>query len=116
MATIDELLTQKAQLIDQVAELDKKIAQVRDEQRSVIISEIRALMSKAGLTMADIIGTAPNAAPRTKRAASAEKSPSKVAAKYRDPESGNTWSGRGLKPRWLAGALAAGKTIEDFTI
>jgi DNA-binding protein H-NS len=26
-----------------------------------------------------------------------------VAPKYRDPESGNTWSGRGKPPRWIAG-------------
>jgi hypothetical protein len=33
---------------------------------------------------------------------------------YRDPESGQTWSGRGLKPKWLAEALAGGKTLADF--
>lgn len=39
----------------------------------------------------------------------------KVAAKYRDA-AGNTWSGRGLQPRWLKAALADGKRIEDFAI
>lgn len=28
---------------------------------------------------------------------------SKVAAKYRDPETGATWSGRGKAPKWIAG-------------
>jgi DNA-binding protein H-NS len=41
---------------------------------------------------------------------------SKVAAKYRDPASGKTWSGRGLKPRWLSEAIAAGKQLTDFSI
>jgi len=36
------------------------------------------------------------------------------AVAYRDPESGQTWSGRGLKPKWLAAALASGKTLADF--
>jgi DNA-binding protein H-NS len=41
----------------------------------------------------------------------------KVAPKYRNPESpGETWAGRGLKPRWLAAALKSGKKLEDFSI
>jgi DNA-binding protein H-NS len=39
-----------------------------------------------------------------------------VAAKYRDPETGATWAGRGLKPRWLTAALKAGKSLESFAI
>jgi DNA-binding protein H-NS len=40
-----------------------------------------------------------------------------VAPKYRNPENpGETWAGRGLKPRWLAAALQAGKPLEDFRI
>jgi DNA-binding protein H-NS len=41
----------------------------------------------------------------------------KVAPKYRNPENpGETWAGRGLKPRWLAAALKSGKKLEDFSI
>ena len=29
--------------------------------------------------------------------------PKKVAAKYRDPDTGATWSGRGKPPQWIAG-------------
>lgn len=39
-----------------------------------------------------------------------------VPVKYRDPASGATWSGRGLRPRWLADALAAGRTLADFEV
>jgi DNA-binding protein H-NS len=40
-----------------------------------------------------------------------------VAPKYRNPANPEeTWAGRGLKPRWLAAALKAGKKIEDFSI
>ena len=38
----------------------------------------------------------------------------KAAVKYRDA-SGNTWSGRGLQPRWLKEALAKGKSLSDFS-
>lgn len=33
---------------------------------------------------------------------------------YRCPDTGSTWSGRGLQPRWLKVALADGKTLADF--
>ena len=40
-----------------------------------------------------------------------------VLPKYRNPENpAETWAGRGLKPRWLAAALEAGKTLEDFSV
>jgi DNA-binding protein H-NS len=39
----------------------------------------------------------------------------KVAPKYRD-RSGNTWAGRGAKPRWLVAAMKGGKKLESFLI
>jgi DNA-binding protein H-NS len=35
--------------------------------------------------------------------------------KYRD-RAGNTWAGRGAKPRWLVAALKKGKKVDDFLI
>lgn len=40
----------------------------------------------------------------------------KVAPKYRDPQTGQTWSGRGRSPVWMRQALEAGKSKEDFAI
>jgi DNA-binding protein H-NS len=39
----------------------------------------------------------------------------KVPPKYRSP-SGETWAGRGAKPRWLVAAIKKGKKPEDFLI
>jgi DNA-binding protein H-NS len=39
----------------------------------------------------------------------------KVPPKYRSP-SGETWAGRGAKPRWMVEALKKGKKIESFLI
>jgi len=39
----------------------------------------------------------------------------KVAPKFRGPD-GATWSGRGLKPRWLTAELKKGKKLESFAI
>jgi len=50
----------------------------------------------------------------TRRSASALKG-IKVPPKYRSP-SGETWAGRGAKPRWLVAAIKGGKKIDDFLI
>jgi DNA-binding protein H-NS len=39
----------------------------------------------------------------------------KVPPKYRDG-SGNTWAGRGVRPRWLVAAIKEGKKLEDFAV
>ena len=39
----------------------------------------------------------------------------KVPPKYRGP-SGETWAGRGAKPRWLVDAMKGGKKLDDFLI
>src|ERR1700710_844862 len=41
---------------------------------------------------------------------------SKVAPKYRDPKTGETWSGRGGVAGWLAREIKSGKKREDFLI
>jgi len=99
MATLSELLEQKAVL-------EKQIAETQREERAAAISQVKSLMAQYGLTLADI-GSRPAAAPRPV---------AKVAAKYRDPVSGSTWSGRGLQPRWLREALAAGRPLSDFAL
>lgn len=100
MPSLSELLAQKAAL-------EKQIADAQREERAAAIAEIKSLMAAHGLTVADI---APRAAPPL-RSGSA-----KVAAKYRDPATGSTWSGRGLQPNWLRAALANGRALSDFVI
>jgi DNA-binding protein H-NS len=39
----------------------------------------------------------------------------KVLPKYRSP-SGETWAGRGARPRWLVAAIKRGKKADDFLI
>ena len=39
----------------------------------------------------------------------------KVPPRYRGP-SGETWAGRGARPRWLVAAIKGGKKLDDFLI
>jgi DNA-binding protein H-NS len=100
MSSLNDLLAQKAAL-------EQKIAEVQREERGQAIAKIRALMAEYGLALTDISARAPTA-PR--------KASSKVAPKYRNPATGDTWSGRGLKPNWLRAALESGRTLEEFAI
>jgi len=98
--TLGDLLAQKAAL-------EKQIANFQREQRGDAISKVKALMTEYCLTLA---------ANGRRAAAAPKKAPTKVAAKYRNPATGDTWSGRGLKPKWLTAALAGGAALADFTI
>jgi DNA-binding protein H-NS len=51
----------------------------------------------------------------SKRKASSALRGRKIAPKYRSP-SGETWAGRGAKPKWMIAALKKGRKPEDFLI
>ena len=95
-------------LLAQKAALDKQIAETRRAERNEAIAQIKTLMADHGLTAADLSG----------RAGKARKpgGGGKVAAKYRNKATGESWSGRGLQPRWLKAALATGKKLSDFAV
>ena len=96
-------------LLDRKAALEKEIETTRRQERTEAISKVRALMSQYGLTVADLSVKSPG------KSGGAAKG-GKVAAKYRDTATGDTWSGRGLQPKWLRAALAAGRKIDEFAV
>jgi len=40
----------------------------------------------------------------------------RVLPKYRNPQTSETWSGRGKRPRWLVAAVKLGRKMEEFRI
>ncbi len=100
------------QLIRQKADLERQIAQLNSKGRQDAIDEIRKIMTEHGLTSDDIVAPARGRKVGIKLDGSERKA---VAAKYKDDQ-GNQWTGRGLKPRWLTAALAAGRKLEDFAV
>lgn len=113
MSNYQDLLAQKAALEKQAAELDKQLQDARRAERAGVIAQIKSLLAEHGLTVADLgikAGAAPKA-PGTSAAAGR-----KVAPKYRNQATGETWTGRGLQPKWVQAAVASGKKLEDFAI
>jgi DNA-binding protein H-NS len=80
------------ELLKQREALEQKINEARRNELSEAVSQVRALVTEFGLTAQDVF-------PAGKaRSASAG---SKVAPKYRNPATGQTWTGRGKSPKWI---------------
>ncbi len=109
---MSEIQSRIEQLAAEMANLQKQLVKEQAEKRQGAIDQIKAMMQEHGLTVADLGGRAKSAKPR----AGAGDKRSAVAPKFKDPATGQTWAGRGQKPRWLAAAIASGKKLEDFAI
>jgi DNA-binding protein H-NS len=96
-----------SELLAQKSALDRAIGEARAADKARAIARVRQLMAEHGLTAADLTA---------KASAKLGGTGKKVAPKYRDPASGATWSGRGLKPKWLQTALDAGQSVSEFAI
>ena len=96
-----------AELLAQKAALKQQIVEAQRAQKAQAIAQVRSLMAEHGLTVADL----------GSRTVSARRGAGgKVAAKFRHPQTNQTWSGRGLQPNWLKQALARGARLEDFKV
>lgn len=86
-------------LLAQREALEKAIADARQAEIAGAVQKVRELVAQHGLTVQDVFPG------RGSRVASkgAGKSTGKVAAKYRDPATGQTWTGRGKAPKWIDG-------------
>lgn len=91
----------------QIAALQKEAEEVRQQEIAAVVADIKAKMAEYGITLQDL-----EAGPRRRSRAKA----SEGHAKYRNPATGETWSGKGRKPGWLVQALAQGKSLADFAI
>jgi hypothetical protein len=85
-----------------------------NEMQSQLQALVRPEMqTKVTVVVLDVTGDIPAA----QHAASVEELPlvQVVAEKYRDGL-GNSWGGRGRRPKWLVKELELGKLLEDFAI
>jgi DNA-binding protein H-NS len=109
------------QLRQQIARLEtqaKKLEETEGTRKRKAVTEVRALMRKLGVELADLQTPDSPKAPRVvaskpKREKSAR---APVPVKYRNTETGDVWTGRGLTPRWLAALEAAGRTRDEFKL
>ncbi len=95
-----------------------KLEAAADEKKKKAVSQVVALMRKLDVSPEDLAEHAPRRG--RKRAARKTAAPARarkpVAPKFRNTKTGETWSGRGRTPRWLAALEAQGKSREEYRI
>lgn len=112
----------------QIQKLQKQAADIRAREFDVTVRDILVKMEAFGITIKDLQAATLGAKTRGRPAgqgkaavklviASSKKKAVKtpVAAKFKGPN-GETWSGRGLTPRWLVTLVAQGQPKESFVI
>ncbi|VFR20097.1 DNA-binding protein H-NS [plant metagenome] len=112
----------QAKIEKEISKLQKKKESLQAKRRKPVMDSIVRSMREYDISPEDVAtafgktaarrGTASGAARKT-GAAVAKKT---VAPKYRHPDTGETWSGRGKPPRWLAAAEEQGAKRESFLI
>jgi DNA-binding protein H-NS len=109
----------------QIEKLQKQANEIKAKEFSSTVQEILAKMQAFGITAKDLQGGKPAKGSKPGRgkkapvSPKADKGPKKasvaVAPKYRGPN-GETWSGRGLTPKWMSALIAQGQSKESFAI
>ncbi|MFL9869466.1 H-NS histone family protein [Paraburkholderia fungorum] len=97
-------MSQYADLKAQIAKLQAQADEARRTEIDNVVADIRQKIAEYGLTAQDL-----GFAVAARRGRPPKKAP--LPAKYQDPKSGNTWSGRGKPPKWIVG-----KNRERFVI
>lgn len=109
----------------QIEKLQKQASEIKAKEFNSTVQDILAKMQAFGITLKDLQGAKPAMAGRksagkkagvsAKPAKVSKKAGVAVAAKYRGPN-GETWSGRGLTPKWLTALIAQGQSKESFAV
>ena len=96
MPSLKELMARKN-------ELDQRIEELRDTEAKEALVTIKQLIDTFGFTVQQVFPWKPE-----------EKK--KAEAKYYDPESGASWSGRGKPPKWIEGKDRSQYEIQKPTV
>ncbi|MPV70486.1 H-NS family nucleoid-associated regulatory protein [Burkholderia sp. BE17] len=85
----------------ELRELDTQLTQTRAVEKKAALAAFKRQVELYGITQQEVLSALGYIQTRSKR----------VAAKYYDPSSGRSWSGRGPRPKWLEG-----KELVDYAI
>lgn len=109
--TLPLMVSEYLQLLEQRKSLDTLINAAYQAEREPAIAEARRLIADYNLTSSECgFFSAPAVAPKP-----AKKTRRPAAVKYRGPN-GETWTGRGKLPAWLADAVREGRILADFLV
>lgn len=94
-----------AELLRIEKELPKHLNKARKTEKIELRKKMEALAAESGFNLEEIVGNKKS------------KQIGFVKAKYKNPDdSGQTWTGRGRKPKWAEKHLKNGGTLEELLI
>jgi DNA-binding protein H-NS len=111
----------------QIEKLQKQANEIKSKDFTATVQDILAKMAAFGITVKDlqsgkgkskvgrVVKGKTSAAKSVMVAKAARKASNPVAPKYRGPN-GETWTGRGLTPKWLSTLIAQGRAKDSFLI
>lgn len=122
-------MTNLIDIQSQIEKLQKQANEIKSKDFTATVKEIHAKMHAFGITLKDLQLRKSGKLARTfkgkdgalkaaripKAPKAARKSGTVVAAKFRGPN-GESWSGRGLTPKWLSALVAQGHSKESFAV
>jgi DNA-binding protein H-NS len=91
----EQLMATYKQLTAQLEKLHKEVAFAHENEVAQVIADIKRKIVEYDLTIEELGFT-------SKRGGKTVMKPP-LPARYRNPETGETWSGRGRTPGWLVG-------------
>lgn len=103
----------------QIKKLEEKRQRIMTGWRADEVKKIVQLMRDNAITPEDIVPLFATGRRKKKQAAArptSRKTRGPVAPKYRHPQTGETWTGRGRAPRWLVAEENAGVDRATFRI
>ena len=112
---MSDLIQQATALRAQAAALEAQAAEQKLAARSGVIAQLKATIAEHGISISELGLKAGKAGRPAKLGRSHPSAGKKVDPKFADGK-GNTWTGRGVKPRWLSLAIAGGANLQSFAI
>ena len=96
------------------SKIDAAIQKLEANNLSKARLEVAKLAKEYGIPLEDLIAEKASTKPARKLT---KKTKKKVPPKYRHPDDNSlTWTGRGLKPKWVSLLLENGIKLDDLTI
>lgn len=102
------MATSYSKLQSQIALLQRQADAVRKSEVAGVVKRIKDAIATYGITRDDLFSGGESGKRGT-------ASPTSGGTTYSDGQ-GNSWGGRGPRPRWLRDAIAGGKSLEDFAV
>ena len=87
---------------EELKQMHRDIGQLLHDKKEEALEKIRGTMENLGFTIADLAVKKTNG----------KKEPAQV--KYKNEETGETWSGRGQRPKWIQDMIAEGRQLSEF--